>query len=323
MKNIIVSVDERGQGLNIDKAILASGVEASRRQIRRLLDSGGVTVNGKQVRMASRKVKRGDVIALTFHEELSPLGPQFLSPDDILYAHYDVVAINKAPLVSSTPTRSIKTPYAKQLLVPLLESMNIRSEHLSVCHRLDKETSGVLLFALSQGRADGIMQQFRKRLVKKTYYAIVYGVPKRRKWEQRCFLSDIDKSTGIVRPVMSGGHESLTRFELVASDEQQKVSLIRALPQTGRSHQIRVHLLKSGFPIIGDKRYYLDRQPHLPPSLRKLTFKHHFLHAYSLAFVPTDGVKQVTVIAKAPELFRNFLEKTRIPLASLSFLLNS
>lgn len=323
MKQLNVNIDEKGDGLNIDKAILASGVNASRRLIRRLLDSGGIKVNGKQVRMASRKVRRGDLITLSFHEETKASKPPSLSPRDILFRQDDLIAINKAPLVSSTPTRSEKSPHAKGLLAPLLASMNLASEHLSVCHRLDKETSGVLLFALSQMRADWIMRQFRERKVRKVYYAIVYGKPKHKKWELRCFLSGIDKATGSVKPVKSGGYDSLTRFERVASDERHNVSLIRALPETGRSHQIRVHLLMSGFPIVGDKRYYLDKQPVLPPALHELTFKHHFLHAYSLTFQPTDGVNPVTVTADAPELFVHFLEKTEMPLSRLTFLRNS
>lgn len=311
MKIISFIVDRTNDGQKIDKAIQLFGADLTRRHIRRILDRGGISCNGKPVLMASKVVRKGDKIVLKWAPELSKKTvelPVFRS-EDILYWQDDILAINKPPGIASVPTVSEQTPYIKKLLEPLLKAKGLDPQKLSACHRLDKETSGVLVFALSQEKADWVMSQFRLKAVKKIYYALCHRIPKKKKWELTCYLSPIDKKTGMVRVVRSGGQSSYSAFELIDSSEKYQTSLIRVAPLTGRSHQIRVHLLQSHLPIIGDKKYVIANNS-LDPSISKLALKHHFLHAASLELIPAPGQAPITIEAPLPPLFVEFMRKT-------------
>ncbi len=313
MKLIKVVVDYTSEGLNIDKAILASGVDLSRKEIRRTLDKGGILCNGKRVFVASHKVKRGDQITLTYHPALSKKETSVatLTEKDILYCDNTLLAVNKAPGIASVETAHSKTPYVKKLLIPFLQSKNIDPQIVEACHRLDKETSGVLLFGIGQDNAKSIMDQFRAHTIRKTYHALCFGIPKTSKWEMNCHLSGIDKKTGKVSIVRSGGYSSSSSFELIAHSKKYNVSLVRVTPKTGRSHQIRIHLLHSQLPIIGDKKYSLAKIPSLPPTLAELSFEHHFLHASSIEFLTPTG-KHSNIKAPLPRLFESFIKKSQM-----------
>ena len=90
------------------------------------------------------------------------------------------------------------------------------------------------------------------------------------------------------------------------------MSLIRVIPKTGRSHQIRVHLLHCKLPIIGDKKYSLHNIKPLHSSLQEMCFQHHFLHASRIEFTPAEGEKRVELIAPLPELFHSFMRKSQM-----------
>lgn len=314
MKLIKVTVDAKAAGMKIDKAILACGVDLPRKEIRRILDKGGITCNGKRVFVASQTVKHGDKITLTYHPALSSKEKvqASLKEEDILYWKHDVLAVNKAPGIASVPTVSNQTPYVKKLLLPLVTQKGINPETLTACHRLDKETSGVLLFAFGQDKAHWIMEQFKKHEVQKVYYALCYGIPKTKHWTVDCHLSGIDKKTGMVKIVRSGGYSSFSSFQVIAVSKAHHLSLVRIEPRTGRSHQIRVHLLHSQHPIVGDKKYILSHIRSLPPSLAEMSLHHHFLHAASLEFSPDKEQKRVTLTAPFPSLFHSFIKKSQM-----------
>ena len=204
MKVIKITIEDGADGLKIDKALLISGVDIPRKEIRRILDKGGIQRNGKRVFVASQTVKRGDQITLSWNPAPSQKKKISVSEDDILYWKHGILAVNKAPGLVSVPTVSAQTPFVKKLLVPFLLSKGENPDLLTACHRLDKETSGVLLFALGKDKAHWIMDQFKNKGVKKVYYAICYGIPKAKKWEVTCHLSALDKRTGMVKSRLAG-----------------------------------------------------------------------------------------------------------------------
>jgi 23S rRNA pseudouridine1911/1915/1917 synthase len=314
MKLIKIIVNASQSGLNIDKAIMESGIELSRKEVRRILDKGGIQCNGKRVFVASHTVKRGDQITLTIHSTLSAKEKEWapLKNEDVLYDKHGIIAINKPPGLASVPTGSSQTPYAKKLLAPLLKAKGLNPEELTACHRLDKETSGILLFALGETKAQWIMEQFKNHTIEKVYHALCYGIPTSKMWEIQCQLSSIDKRTGMVKIVKSGGYSSSSSFQLIAVSKKHNLSLIRIKPKTGRSHQIRVHLLHSKLPIIGDKKYTLHNLKPLHPSLAELSFQHHFLHASALSFTPAEGEPRVELHAPLTPLFDSFIKRSHM-----------
>ncbi len=315
MQTIHVRIEAAAAGLKIDKALLASGVSLSRNEIRRILDKGGIHCNGRRIFIASYTVKKGDQITLNVHTALSKKAPEqhaALTMKDIVYWDDDLLAVNKAPGIASVPTVSGRAPFVKKLLAPLMMQKAIKPESLIECHRLDKETSGVLALALTNEKATWLMEQFKNRQVQKTYYALCYNIPREPTWEMKCFLSSIHKKTGMVSIVKSGGHASMSSFQLIASSRKHNISLVRIEPKTGRSHQIRVHLLHSKTPIIGDKRYVLPGQKILSAPLMDLTFEHHFLHAAALSFNSALNGERIQISASLPPLFRSFIHKSQM-----------
>jgi len=185
-----------------------------------------------------------------------------------------------------------------------------------VVHRLDKETSGLLLIAKSEAALRALQSQFKARTIKKTYLALCVG----RVWPERGM---IDKPIGrhpskrAQMAVVAGGREATTQYvvtEVFAAPASQGAacySLVRAHPLTGRTHQLRVHLASIGYPIVGDALYG-TRKDALTRELRP----RHMLHASELTFVsPTSG-QTVKVHAPLPGDMRRVLNALSSPSAS-------
>lgn len=298
--------------MRIDLFLAASLPDISRRKVRQILDVGGCYVNNKRMHIASRKVHAGDKVRVEFSIEGLKKSRQksfSFSDTDILYDDNQVIAINKPPGLPSQATRDQDIMHAEVCLREWLKTKKRGSEKLILLHRLDKETSGVLLFATNANTATWITDQFRERTLNKTYWALCRGIPKTKKFDQQCYLSEIDKKTGMVRPVQSGGKPSKTLFDVRSYDQDLGVSWIVCHPETGRSHQIRVHLEMSSLPIIGDKRYGQSVKAKVSDDVSSLAAHHHMLHARALVFSPAPNLDSVTVQAEPPEAFQAILQK--------------
>jgi len=230
-----------------------------------------------------------------------------VSGADILYAEHGVIAFNKPPGLPSQATPDPAMPHVLSCLGAYLGSLGRPVPQLVLVHRLDKETSGVILVAEGNERATWLAAQFRDRGVQKRYHAICHGLPPSDEFEVRSHLSEIDRRTGLVRTVRAGGRLAITRFRVLRRLPATGLSLIECQPLTGRSHQIRVHLAGQGFPIVGDKRYGLRQGSPLPPSLAPLAARHHMLHAREIVFSPSPGILEVGIAAEYPPAFAELL----------------
>lgn len=315
MKVFDFVVDVKGDGKRLDVVLTESALQLSRRRCRAIIDAGGAYVNKKRVRMASRPVNVGDRIHVEYSEQglkaakAAKLGLLGFVEADILRDQDGIIAVNKPPGMPSQATRDQSVLHVVPCLETLFKKAGVTGAGpLVLVHRLDKETSGVLLVARGNAKATALSEQFRERSVKKVYWAICHGIPAQPEFVERSPLSEIDKKTGNVRPVRSGGRSAVTHFKLLATNQELGLCLIECRPETGRSHQIRVHLDMNGLPIVGDKRYGGDkpRRP-LPPELAELTQAHHFLHAANLSFSPGVGQPLVKVAAAVPERFARFV----------------
>lgn len=173
-----------------------------------------------------------------------------------------------------------------------------------IVHRLDKDTSGVMVVARTQESFDALKNIFQEHKVKKTYYAIIKGIPKEKKG---IIYKPIGIKTGSVkRSVHSGkmAKEAVTEYEVekefLRGDE--KFALVKVVPQTGRTHQIRVHLASIGYPVIGDPLYGGKSNAKL--------FPRQALHAYSLEFTIPEalGRRRLMLSADIPDDMKHFLD---------------
>ena len=322
-KQIKLTIRKPEAGLPIDKAILSYYQEISRKKLRRILDMGGIKLNGKRVQRGSLTVATNDQVSILYSkQDIESKSPNkfSLSPKEILFENKDLIAINKAPLLASQASRSTAVPHVEPVVNAYFNSKGLTLKH-QLCHRLDKETSGILLLGRNETATDFVMQQFKNKEVKKTYLALCYGIPKHNIWSVSKHLSPISKKTSMVRVVHSGGKPSFTGFKLLEAFPSFGISLVECSPKTGRSHQIRVHLESCGLPIVGDKKYGLNQHKRLPAKLAGIALTHHFLHAAKISLKSPNG-KNIKVSAPLPFNFREFLtiiSKKDSPVDLISF----
>jgi len=174
-----------------------------------------------------------------------------------------------------------------------------------IVHRLDKDTSGLIVIAKDQGAFDFMKKQFQEHTIQKHYYALVYGRPKDSSGVINAPLGRIGmkRTTRIEGKKMIDSKESVTEYKVIKnySIGTSRYSLLDVSPKTGRTHQIRVHLKSLGHPIAGDI-VYAPKGWQRPEGLDRL-----FLHAYKLEFPAPDG-KQLTIEADLPEDLQRVLE---------------
>lgn len=242
------SVTNECGGRRLDEAVSLLFDAISKSEARRIIDRGGCAVNNSMVRVASRGIKAGDVIEIGVMEA-GRFKELVLPPEAILYEDSDLVAVNKPAGINTQ-----RTPYQLRGTLEFWISEYFRKqgspEPCRVVHRLDRGTSGVMLFPRHKQAAARLSHLFHDNLVEKRYWALAGGQPQQETWTVD---APIGKVASARYGIVDGGRSAVTAFRLLASTEG--CSLIEACPQTGRTHQIRVHLEVSGLPIVGDATY--------------------------------------------------------------------
>jgi len=242
------TVNEEQGGRRLDEALAMMFDALSKSEARRIIDRGGCAVNSSMVRVASRAVRTGDVVEIGVMEA-GRFRELLLPPESLLYEDGELIAINKPAGVNTQ-----RTPYQLKGTVEYWVSEYFRQqgshEPSRVIHRLDRGTSGVMLFPKHKRAAAWLSARFHDNLVEKRYWALVAGQPEQAAWT-------VDGAIGKVASarygLMAGGRSAVTTFRLLASSGG--CSMVEARPLTGRTHQIRVHLEASGLPIVGDATY--------------------------------------------------------------------
>jgi RluA family pseudouridine synthase len=232
----------------LDDAIATLCAGISKSEARRIIDRGGCTVNVALVRVASRSVKAGDVIEIGVMEA-GRFEELHLPPEALLYEDAELIAVNKPAGINSQ-----RTPYqlkgTLEYWVTEYFKAQGNSEPARVVHRLDRGTSGTMIFPKNRQGAARLSKQFQDGLIDKLYLALVAGCPEQERWTVD---TPIGKVASARYGVAEGGKASQTEFRTVASSGD--ISLVEARPLTGRTHQIRVHLASVGLPICGDVTY--------------------------------------------------------------------
>lgn len=314
MPSLRYTIPQEFQDLRLDVALsrISQG-DLSRRRIRSIIDLGGCYLNGHRLRVASRLVKAGDKVLLEYREgqtaaELTDGAPA-LTVEQILFQGAGLVAINKPAGVPSQATRQQAVFHVLPLLEKYLRGAGKTFASLHLLHRLDRDTSGVMLIALDRKAADFVGRQFQEYQVGKVYHALCVGACPAETWIVQEPLSPIDRETGRV-VIEPGGREAITEFHRIAEFSEFGISLISCHPRTGRSHQIRVHLEHCNLPILGDRIYGRDKQRQVTPHLKELA-RRQMLHASSLAFKPSPRMEIKVVEAPYEGDFRDCLSFLR------------
>jgi len=287
--SFVLPPEEAGERL--DRALAARFPHLSRAQLQRLIRSGAITVNDAVVRPAYR-LTPGDRITVTFPEEPT-VRPESL-PLDIVYEDEYLLVVNKpAGMVVHPAARIVSGTLVNALLAHCPQMADVGGpDRAGIVHRLDRETSGLIVVAKNSETHAALQRQFKRRLVRKTYVALVEGQVHPREGIIEVPIGR-DPKDRTRMAVSRTGRPAVTQYRVVEVFPQY--TLLEVRPHTGRTHQIRVHLAWLGYPVVGDRVYGRRRQTLLPDR--------HFLHARELAFThPVTGEKLVLSAPLPPEL---------------------
>jgi len=304
-----LTVTPREAGMRVDVYLSARFDGLSRTAVARAIRAGEIASNERTLKPSSL-LHPNEELRVTI-PELAPQTPPPPCPP-VLYEDDRVLAFDK-------PSGLLMHPVGRSFTWGLINLARIRfpDEELHLAHRLDRETSGVTLVARDADANRWLKAVFKGRAVEKTYWAIVRGqVP----WTERVIdapLGDDEASPiRLKRAVRPDGQPAVTRTRVLWRGED--ITLVECAPETGRTHQIRVHLDHVGFPILGDKIYgqppevflslFEDRD--MPARDDLLGHPRHCLHARALSFPHPDGDVR-TVTAPIPEDFQPVLGSFR------------
>ena len=276
---------------------LAEQLCISRSHIKKLCEDGCVSRSGKPLK-ASDAVKENDEIIVTEPDPVSlDLTPQDI-PLDIIYQDKDIAVINKAQGVTVHAGGGTKGNTLVNALLYHLDSLSGINGVLrpGIVHRIDKDTSGLLVVAKNDSAHISLASQIEKKTCHREYIALLEGVVKDDKGRIETFIGRSDKDRKLMA-VTKTGRKAVTNFEVIKRYED--FTLCRFLLETGRTHQIRVHAKYIGHPVVGDKAYGFKKQ--------KFSLNGQLLHAYKLTFVHPSTKEQVSFTAPLPDYFEKVL----------------
>ena len=303
-----IHVEPQEAGQRLDVWCVAHFPAYSRAALQRAIKSGQVTVNGQAVK-PRQVVQAGDEIIFTAPpaaaaaEQSSSLDPISLP---IVYEDNRLVVVNKpAGLAVHPGVGREQQTVAGWFANRYPDSKGVGEyDRPGIVHRLDKDTSGVMVLAKDGPTFEMLKDQFKKHWAKKEYLALVFGVPGEKKGRITRPLARSQRNP-MRRTVDPLGKPAIT--EWVLEEKFAKQALLRVFPLTGRTHQIRAHLHFLGFPIVGDPLYTFKRQS-LPSGVTARTGQ--MLHAEKLTLRLPNG-KRKTFAAPAPEDFQAVLRSLR------------
>ncbi|MDW8113714.1 MAG: RluA family pseudouridine synthase [candidate division WOR-3 bacterium] len=308
-------VSYKMKGLRLDKYLILSGIGLSRSQVSKLIKEGKALVNEMKVK-PSYQVQPNDKIKVFYEvkEELK-IEPEDI-PLTIVYEDNEIIVIDKPPEIIVHPARGHNSGTLVNALLyhcrTLPESKNSKIRP-GVIHRLDKDTTGLLVFAKTDFALSFLGKELEKRNFNREYYALVWGkLPfKNGVIEAPIGRDTIDRKKMAVTPINS--KKAITSFLVVK--EYPLVSLLKLKLLTGRTHQIRVHLDHYGHPVVGDpdygtnyyQRFIKDENDYILAKEIMKRAKRQMLHAYLLGFIHPKTKKYIEFISDLPQDFREML----------------
>jgi 23S rRNA pseudouridine1911/1915/1917 synthase len=288
VKRLTLPVTEGESGERLDRFIAARG-GISRGLARRALDAGGVFLDGRRCKVASRFVHAGQLVEVNLEEggrAASPAAP--LDRSRLIYADAALVAVDKPPGVPAQPTLTRDRGTIADLAAELVGAP------LTVVHRLDLETSGVTVLARTREAAAALSEAFRAGTPRKTYLALAARAPTPTEGRIEARLGRDPLRPGR-RAVIESGEEAVTAYRTLRAGD--RAALVEALPETGRTHQIRVHLAHLGAPLLGDSRYGGPRR------VAETSVPRIMLHARRLEIAHPESGTVLVFEAPVPEDF--------------------
>ena len=296
---LIIDVSDEETGERID-SFLSGKTEFTRTRIQQLIKDRNITVNGKPTK-SSYKIEENDEIIIEVPEvETTEIKPENIKID-IVYEDSDIAVINKqAGLVVHPAHGHYSGTLVNAILYHIKDLSGINGEiRPGIVHRLDKDTSGLIVIAKNDKVHTALTEMFQEKKIRKTYLAILKG--KLNKSEGK-IVTQIgrdknDRKKMTVIDDATKGKNAITNYRVIS--QNNLFTIVKVNIETGRTHQIRVHMRYLGYPILGDSVYG-----------RKDNEKRQMLHAYKLEFIHPVTGRQMEFIGEIPEDFQKALKKS-------------
>lgn len=304
MEKFEVVISEEFANKRIDSVIPLLFSDFSRSQVLKIIETGNLTIDGKEIKKASTKVKGGNTICFSYAEPTDlNLEPEDLSLE-IVYEDEDVIVVNK-------PQNLVVHPAAGNGSGTLVNGLLYHSKNnLSdiggefrpgIVHRIDKDTSGLLMVAKNNAAHQHLSEQLREKTVTRKYIALVYGAIEHDKGtiDAPIGISQVDRKKRAVTSINS--KHAVTHFKVISKNSA--FSLVECQLETGRTHQIRVHFEYIKHPLVGDPKYF---------SRKNAGGEGQYLHAYKLGFIHPRTGEYLEFNAPLPEYFEEKLKEVNL-----------
>ena len=312
------SVEEISNNYRLDKFLASKLDDITRTQIKKIIVSKNLSINNKIVSSPSKKVKIGDKISFSILENKN----EYIKPEkikiDIVYEDDDLIVLNKPSGIVVHPGAGNKNGTLVNGLVyhykKNLSDLN-GIYRPGIVHRIDKETSGLLVVAKNNFSHAKLANQFSEHNINRKYIALIWGVLRPLKGRIDTLISRSKKNRQLMSVSETSGKKAITNYKTLkvfTNNEIPKISLVECILETGRTHQIRVHLSHKGNGLIGDKKYGKQKK-----KFKKINkkfdeilknFNRQALHAKSLGFIHPSKNKKIEFESKLPQDFKKILD---------------
>jgi 23S rRNA pseudouridine1911/1915/1917 synthase len=295
-------------GQRIDR-VLPIFLGLSRKKAKMLLDQGRIFVNGHRVVIASWEMKVGDQVEVkgdSPEENMISAEKYFLKvvfeDDHLLVVEKDAgLPCETSPIATRPTLVAVINAYLKR------SQVHLKHHYLGLIHRLDQDTSGLMVYSKNK-EANKIADQFKRHTIRRNYLAVVRGRVEKDQGKVESYLKKSDLLTGgkkVAAATADSGTHSLTHFRV--KERYADASLVELTLNTGRTHQIRVHMAEMGHPVIGDRIYGEKR-----PEAQAITFPRQALHASYLSFIHPVVAGRLEFTSELPKDMRRLVERLRL-----------
>ncbi len=322
MKSIInLIVKNKENNLRVDALLAKQNEELSRSKIKNLILNNKLKINNLLITDPSKKVKYKDNVILKITEEKTESLRPFKYLLDVIHEDNDLIVINKPAGISMHPGPG---NYDNTIVNALINySDNILSNfgndlRPGIVHRIDKDTSGLIVIAKNNPTHENLSNQFADHSITRVYQAMVWGKTRPQTGKIDTYITRSSKNRQMMEVSLTKGKRAITNYKTLEVFENDKVptlSLIECKLETGRTHQIRVHLSHKGNNILGDKKYkkkykkFLGIDDNLEKLIKELG--RQFLHAKILGFNHPKNGKRLEFSSKLPNDLEKILKKLR------------
>lgn len=303
MRSLILTVTEEFKNKRLDVFLQGAMEDTSRAAVQKFIDEGCIEINGKKILKSGTKLKGNEEIKAEIPEKEIPVLKGENIPLNIIYEDEHIAVINKPSDMTVHPAQDNYSGTLVNALLYHFDTLsNINEDNIrpGIVHRLDKDTSGLIIIAKTNEAHEKLVEMFQSKIMKKTYVAVCKGNFKNKSGRLENLIGRDPFDRKKMAVVEINGKEAITNYEVI--DEVQDFSLLKVNIETGRTHQIRVHMKYLNHPILGDSTY---------GSPSKIIGR-QMLHAYMLEFVHPMTRETIKLKGEIPQDFADVLKKLKL-----------